>query len=59
MGFGKVATEETGPNNVSGIVWAIKVGGTRNRLPYVIILYKRQERQNMAFEKSKKFWPPI
>ena len=36
-----------------------KVGGTRNRLPYVIILYKRQEQQNMAFEKIKKFWPPI
>ena len=33
-----------------------KVGDTRNWLPYVIHLYKRQERQNMDFEKMKMFW---
>ena len=32
-----------------------KVGATRNRLGYVIRLYKRQERQNVDFGKMKKF----
>ena len=31
-----------------------KVGATRNRPPYVIVLYKRQEAQNVGFGKKKK-----
>jgi hypothetical protein len=32
-----------------------KVGAVRNR-PYVISLYKRQERPNVGFGKMKKIW---
>ena len=31
-----------------------KAEATRNRPPYVIVLYKRQERQNVGFKKKKK-----
>jgi hypothetical protein len=31
-----------------------KVGGTRNQPPYVIVLYKRQDAQNVGFKKKKK-----
>ena len=32
-----------------------KVGDIRNQPPYVIVLYKRQDQQNVKFEKKKKF----
>ena len=32
----------------------IKVGATRNQPHYVIVLYKRQEAQNVGLEKKKK-----
>ena len=33
--------------------FACKVGGTRNQPPYVIVLYKRQDAQNVGFKKKK------
>jgi hypothetical protein len=38
------------------VKYILKVGITRNQLPYVMHLYKRQERQNMNFGKMQMFW---
>ena len=41
----------------SNATWcsSIKVGATKNRPPYVICLYKHQERRNLGFQKKSIF----